>query len=418
MPDSPTPSQEFIFVNRYFDPDLSATSQMLTDLARGLVARGLPVRVVCSRQLYTDAKAFLPPRETISGVRVCRVRTTRFGRTRLFGRAFDYATFYCSAAVALLRFVRSGDVIVAKTDPPMISVIAALVARLKGASLINWHQDVFPEVAAILGVSPMPRWLHSSLQSLRDASLRSARMNVLIGSRMHDYFQGRGIRAAQLCIIENWADADQIKPKPACSSALRARLELKDHFIVCYSGNLGRAHDFDTLLAAAEILRHDSSIAFLIIGGGAKMESLRNAAADLSLSSFRFLPYQDRGELADSLAAADVHIASLLPALEGLILPSKLYGILAAGRPLLFVGDVDGDIASIIDAAACGVSVELNASAELAAAIRMLQSDRASCTLMGKRAYAEFLREHTLDMAIDKWISVLRPMQQRGNITA
>ena len=137
------------------------------------------------------------------------------------------------------------------------------------------------------------------------------------------------------------------------------------------------------------------------------MEPLRRAVKERALSSFRFLPYQERSELADSLAAADAHLASLLPALEGLILPSKLYGILAAGRPLLFVGDTGGDIARTIDAAACGVSVRVNASGELAAAIRMLQSDRDECSRMGERARQAFLSGYTLELAIAKWMSVL-----------
>jgi glycosyltransferase involved in cell wall biosynthesis len=399
---------KFVFVNRYFDPDQSATSQMLTDLARGLAARGYVVHVVCSRQLYTDPYAALPQRQEQSGIVVHRVNTTRFGRAGLMGRALDYASFYCFAGATLLTLVASGDVLVAKTDPPLISILAAIVARAKRAALVNWQQDVFPEIATHLGVNPLPRWLDSLLRKLRDWSLLRARMNVMISNRMLEYFERRGIPRSQLCVIENWADAEAITPKPAGASALRARLGLADRFIVCYSGNLGRAHEFDTFLAAAHELRSESSVVFLMIGGGAKMEPLRRAVADRALGNFCFLPYQPRENLEDTLAAADLHLVSLLPALEGLIMPSKLYGILAAGRPLIFVGDSEGDIARIVAEVQCGITVGVNACADLVASIGRLQSEPDACLAMGARARALFLDRYSVNSALERWIAVLR----------
>ena len=141
-----------VFVNRYFHPDHSATSQMLSDLAFHLAARGWDVEVVTSRQRYDDARRSLPSRETVRGVDVRRVWSTRFGRGFLPGRALDYATFYVSAFFALLRRGGRDTTIVALTDPPLISVVAALAAMLRGATLINWTQDLFPEVAEALGM--------------------------------------------------------------------------------------------------------------------------------------------------------------------------------------------------------------------------------------------------------------------------
>jgi colanic acid biosynthesis glycosyl transferase WcaI len=400
---------KIVFVNRYFDPDQSATSQMLTDLSRGMAVRGINVHVICSRQLYVDPRVRLPPSEIREGVTIHRATTTRFGRARLLGRAFDYASFYVSAGLMLLRHLNSGDVLVAKTDPPLISILAAAIAHVKSAALVNWQQDVFPEIASHLGANPLPRWLDSLLRRYRDASLRAAKMNVLIGNRMLEYFRERGIPVSQLCVIENWADAAAITPIPTETSALRARLGLNGRFIVCYSGNLGRAHEFDTLLAAAEQLRSDPSIVFLVIGDGAKMGLLRQGVAERALDSFRFLPYQPREELSDSLAAADVHLVSLLPALEGLIMPSKLYGILAAGRPLVFIGDRDGDIARVIGRADCGIAVNVNASDDLVAAIRRLQREPDTRMGMGSRARQTLESHYSLDNAVARWIAVIDP---------
>jgi len=160
-----------VFVNRYFYPDHSATSQLLSDLCFFLADKGFQVHVVTSRQLYEDPEAELAEEEEVNGVKVHRVWTSRFGRTHLLLRAVDYLTFYLSAGYKLLSLVSREDVIVAKTDPPLISVVAWLVAKLKGAMLINWLQDLYPEVAMALEVRGMGL-MSGVLCSLRNLSLR------------------------------------------------------------------------------------------------------------------------------------------------------------------------------------------------------------------------------------------------------
>lgn len=413
-------AQRIIFVNRYYDPDQSATSQMLTDLARGLAARGYEVHIVCSRQLYDSPATRLICAETLGGVFVHRVATTRFGRKSLPGRALDYLSFYVTCAFALLTRLKKTDIVVVKTDPPLLSILAAPIAAAKRAALITWQQDVFPEVASQLGANPLPDWLDRVLRRLRDASLRVAAMNVVIGQRMRDYFASRGIPDAKLCVIENWADGAAIVPKPTAASALRARLGLTDHFVVCYSGNLGRAHEFDTLLGAAAALADRAEFTFLIIGGGAKMAALEHGVAARRLDNFRFLPYQPRETLEDSLAAADVHLVSLLPALEGLIVPSKLYGILAAGRPLVFVGDADGDIGRVTTDGQCGRVVAIGDCAGLAATLENMRADARALTDMGLRARTLLTGHYGLARAVERWsdlikaISASLPRAQRG----
>jgi colanic acid biosynthesis glycosyl transferase WcaI len=409
VPDSKSPlrAPAIVFVNRYYDPDQSATSQLLTDLARGLAANGFDVHVVTSRQLYDNAATRLAADEVRCGVHVHRVATTRFGRSRLPGRAMDYASFYVACAAMILKLLRRGDVLIAKTDPPLLSILAAPIARAKRAALINWQQDVFPEVASYLGANPLPGWLDNGLRRVRDSSLRAATMNVSIGGRMRDYFAGRGIPRAKLCVIENWADGHAIQPKPASASALRCRLHLADRFVVCYSGNLGRAHEFDTLLGAAEVLKADPTFIFLMIGDGAKMEALKHAAAARGLDNFRFLPYQSRDTLEDSLAAADVHLVSLLPALEGLIVPSKLYGILAAGRAVLFIGDSDGEVGRVIERARCGRQIAVGDSTTLADVLRNLQAKPEVLARMGAQARQMLCEHYGLQRALDSWIAVI-----------
>jgi colanic acid biosynthesis glycosyl transferase WcaI len=397
-----------VFVNRYFYPDVSATSQMLHDLAGRLASAGHAVVVVCSRQLYDDPTGGLPAREIIDGVQVHRVRTAGFGRGSLPGRALDYLSFYVAAGLLLLSLVRQDDLVVAKTDPPLISVVAGIVARLRGARLVNWLQDIFPEVALRLDAVPLPDAIHGLLGRLRDWSLHRAAVNVVLGSRMRDYVLSRGIPASKVAVIENWADGSVAAPLRPAASVLRRRLGLGDALVVGYSGNLGRAHDVETLLAAAKLLRDEQDVVFLMVGGGNKMQELQRHVPLQGLErNFRFLPYQPRELLADSLAAADVHLVTLLPDLEGLIVPSKFYGILAAGRPAVFVGHADGEISRIIRSHGCGDVVKSGDAVALAQVLRELRDDPASRLEMGRRALELHRRRYTAETACERWSSLI-----------
>lgn len=358
---------------------------MAGDLAFHLAERGVRVTVIASRQRYDDAKARLPARSVERGVTVHRVWSSRFGREFLPGRAVDYATFYASAFFALLRRAERGTTVVALTDPPLISVVAALAARLRGAALVNWTQDLFPEVAEGLGMREM-----GVLRWLRDWSLRRARVNVALGDLMAARIRERG---AAVVVRHNWAGADLHD----------AGRHQDDGFVAAYSGNLGRAHDFETILGAMRMLSDDSSVRFLFIGGGAQLERVRGAAGANAV----FAPYAPREALSESLSAADAHLVTLLPQLEGLIVPSKFYGALAVARPVVFVGAAGGELAAIIRKYACGVVVEQGDAAGLAAALRALASDRAGAEAMGRRGRQAYECEFAADVALKAWDDIL-----------
>jgi colanic acid biosynthesis glycosyl transferase WcaI len=401
-------STRVVFVNRYFHPDQSATSRMLSDLSFRLAERGVGVTVITSRQLYEDPSADLPARETINGVTIYRVSRAARGRSRLLGRALDYASFHAAAGFQLLRVLQRGDVVVAKTDPPLISLVVERAAALRGAVLVNWLQDLFPEVASVLAPGLIPGWLERSLVAARNRSLRRAAMNVVLGEEMHARVMAAGVEGSRVQVIPNWADPNSVVPQPTEASATRQRLGLAGRFVIGYSGNLGRAHEFDTLVGAARLLRADPQFAFLITGGGAKADALREAVRAEGLDSFFFQSYQPPELLSDSLAAADVHFVSLLPALEGLIVPSKVYGILAAGRPTVFVGSPTGDVARMLTTEGCGIAVGVGDCAKLAAELTALRdSPPARLQTMGVKARELALSRYTSDHAVGDWLRFL-----------
>ena len=397
-----------IFINRYFFPDHSATSQMVSDLAFALAEAGRAVSVVTSQQRYDDPNARLPREQTARSVDIHRVPTTQFGRSGLWGRGFDYLSFYRGAYRALRRLVRPGDILVAKTDPPLISIVAMQAARSHGALLVNWLQDLYPEVAVQLGVPLLKGPVSGALSLLRDRSLSTAAANVVLEARMAQRVLGRGVAADTVHIIPNWSDDEAIAPIARHDNFLRRAWGLNDKFVVGYSGNLGRAHEFMTVLHASERLRDDPTIRFLMIGGGHQFDELVRCVKERGLAPlWCFKPYQPREALNQSLCVPDVHWISLRPELEGLIVPSKFYGIAAAGRPVIAITAKDGDIAQLVQQHRCGTVIAPGDAAGLAEALTSLAADPDRAEVMGRRARAMLDARFTRRHACARWSALL-----------
>jgi colanic acid biosynthesis glycosyl transferase WcaI len=396
-----------IFLNRYFYPDHSATSQILSDLAFRMAAAGKEVHVITSKQLYDNPIARLSSEQQIHGVKIHRVATTNFGRSNLIGRATDYFSFYASTWRAMQTLVAKDDILIAKTDPPLISVPAMLAARRRGAKLVNWLQDIYPEVAVQLDVPFVKGPFNKGAAFLRDLSLKSAVANVVVGQIMADRVVARGISPDHVHVIPNWCDDDEIRPLPRNDNPLRREWGLEDKFVFGYSGNLGRAHEFSTVLAAAERLRNDPRIVFLMIGGGHQLDQLAKIVRDRDLDRiFRFFTYQERDLLKYSLCLPDAHWISLKPELEGLIVPSKFLGIAAAGRPIIAITAKDGEIARLVQKFECGLAIEPGQTDALVEALLRLSCDTELTAAMGRRAREMLDANFTRQKAFERWQSV------------
>ena len=387
---------------------------MVSDLAFHLAGSGREVGVIASRGLYDDPNAALPARETRDGVTIHRVVRPRFGRAKLAGRAADYLAMYRGFAAALWRLAAPGDVVVAKTDPPLLSCVAAPIARAKRLVLVNWLQDLYPEVAIALGVTAL-RPAAPLLRAARDASLRASADNVAIGETMARRLIAAGVAAARVSVIPNWSDDDVVRPIARDANPLRAAWGLEDKFVLGYSGNLGRAHEYETLLAAAALLRRETGLVFLFVGGGRLIEDLRRDVERRGLvERFRFRPYQPAETLAQSLSLPDAHWISLRPELEGLIVPSKFYGVAAAGRPVITVSAPDGEIGALVERHDCGVCVPPGDGAGLAAAIHALMRNPERTAAMGANARTTLESRFARERAFALWEAVVAHASSSG----
>lgn len=402
-------------LNRYFFPDHSATSQLATDLAVDLAADGFEVTAITSRQRYDDPLARLALEQVHAQVRIRRVGTTRFGRKNLIGRALDYLSFFLAASFALWREARRGAVVIAMTDPPLLGVPALAIARLRGAHCVNWLQDVFPEVAEGLGVV-RSRALAEIFRCLRNWSLRHSAATVVIGDQM-------GALVAPLCrlppvLIPNWAMEESSEANGTVASdentgsnPLRAAWGLGSAFIVGYSGNMGRAHRLNELIDAASTLRSHPDLRFVLIGDGAQRAGLEVRVQSLGLTNVMFRPYQSREHLRESLSLPDIHIVSLDERLEGLIVPSKFVGVIAMGRPVLWIGAADGEIGSLVRTSGCGVNVLSDDTEALTHILRELLDDHASggvrLQAMERQARALWRERFMRRDALNAWAAVI-----------
>jgi colanic acid biosynthesis glycosyl transferase WcaI len=226
----------------------------------------------------------------------------------------------------------------------------------------------------------------------------------------------RGIPAERVQIVPNWCDDEAVFPVLHEENLLRREWQLDGKFVIAYSGNLGRSHEFDTVLAAAEILRDEPRLIFLFIGAGTKLRELVTRVSERSLDArFRFLPYQDRAVLRHSLGAADMHLVSLKPELEGLIVPSKFYGIAAAGRATIAITAMEGEIARLVRRHECGIVVEPGQGAMLAEILRNLMNDRDRVEAMGQRARAMLEKHFARRRAFARWHDIIEGITTEGS---
>ena len=364
------------FFNRSYWPDTGATGQLLTELAEDLVARhGFDVTVVSG-----PASNGSPSREVRNGVTIVRAAGTQFEPKVFAGRVSNYLSYFGSAILHALRLPKQ-DVVVALTDPPVIG-LAALTAARGRAAFVFYCQDIFPEVGALVQ-NFRSALVDGALERVNRLLVSRADRIVAIGETMAERLrEGKGARADRIRIIHNWADATAIVPSPKQNPFSTAH-GLDAKFVVLHAGNIGLAQNLDMVLDAAARLRDVPDVLFLFIGDGSQRASLEARARERGLDNVRFLPFQPRDQMRWTYASADVCLVSLKAGLSGYIVPSKLYPILAAGRPYIAALEETSEAAAITRRHECGVVTPPGDAGALAAAVRTLAGDRALCERMG-----------------------------------
>lgn len=392
-------------INQYYWPGVEATAHLLTELCEALASEYEVTVVTGVLHGHEDA----PRQEERNGVRILRVPSTSFERSKLIARGLNYVTFLGHALLRTLRG-RKPDVVLCMTDPPMVGDIGLAVARRFRAPLLVISEDVFPEIALELKRLENPIAI-GILRQLVALYLRRADRVVAIGETMRRRLEEKGTPPERLTVIPNWVDTTAITPQPRDNKWSR-RKEVGDGFVVMHSGNVGHAQNLDTLVRSATFLRDLDDLRMLVVGFGARYDELVALAKLLEVDTVRFLPYQPREVLSQSLSSADVHFVGLGRGLSGYVVPSRLYGILSAGRPVIVAADADSETAQVVESVGCGVVIAPGRPELLAAAIRDLRARRDELDEMGARGREYVVREADREVAIGRYRELLAELVQ------
>ncbi|MDD3012153.1 MAG: glycosyltransferase family 4 protein [Candidatus Gastranaerophilales bacterium] len=391
-----------------FYPDIVAAGELLFELAERLVNKhDIDVSVITAQPSFVK-KDKLSSRETINGVKIRRLSIFNFNKNTLVGKFFNSWSFFFKALFVVL-FAPKNDWLLIPTSPPLLPLIGTVAKFLYGQRYIYLMHDVYPEIASRLGYIKDDGFIYKIWNFLNIISLKNADRIVVLSEDMKlkltDW--SKDIDRDRISIIYNWSNEDMVKIIPKEENYFLDKYSLRNKFIVEYSGNFGRIHEFETLLKAAKELKKNEDIVFLFIGDGGKKSEIESFVKKHTLKNVLMLPYQERSEIPFSLGMADIQVLSLKKGYEKLAVPSKFYGILASGKPVIFIGDKNCHIARVIDSNNCGFNIETGNSKVLADAIAYFEKSRDELIKYGFNSRKAFENNYTLGKSIKLYLKCI-----------
>ncbi len=380
-----------LLMNQFFWPDLAPTGQLAADLTQHLTAQGHTVTVICSRAMYAPAGV-----EDLPGVRVIRCAGPRFSRTTPL-RMCSYAAFLLLAPLHAIRIPRP-DVVITLSTPPLLSFVGALLKRIRSIRHVIWEMDLYPELAVELGFlrrgSPFTRIAVRAARFVRNHSDGV----LVLGECMKERLVASGVATAKVQVVENWADGTRVQP---VARTPERRLN------ILYSGNLGIAHDIETVKAAITRLKADERFHFTFVGHGAHTVALRQYCTRENCQNVSILPYQSRDEFSEILSRGDIGLVTQHPRAVGLTVPSKTYSLMAAGRPVLFVGPRQATVGRIVERHACGWQVDCGDVQGFVDRLTVLYDGRDLLRQAGAAAREAFANFYDLPFGVSRIANIL-----------
>jgi glycosyltransferase involved in cell wall biosynthesis len=381
---------QILVINQFFWPDTAATAQLLTDVTRGMDPTVHAVTVLCGMPDYGAVDMDCPP-----GVRITRSAGLAFSRGKT-GRLVSYASFFAVAAVRGVWGPKPA-LVLTLTTPPLISLLGTLLKSLRGSRHFIWEMDLYPDIAVDLNVMKPRSVVTRLIGTVADFSRKRADGIIALGDDMKARLIARGIPEHKIIVAENWADGCEIVPAPFQEGPL----------VVHYSGTFGLAHEEHTITGAMRQLRDDSRFRFVFAGGGARRKRLEKFCRAEGIGMAEFRPYARRSELGRSLAEGHVGLVTQVAETMGAVVPSKTYGIMAAGRPFLYIGPQGATPARILEGHGCGWRVEPGDTAGLVRLLERLEQDRSLVREAGGRARRAFEQFYDKPIGVERILSIL-----------
>lgn len=396
-------------ITQYYPPDYAATGQLIEELVTQLARLGMHIHVFTGQPGYAFQEAAAPAVESSGRISIQRSRTSQIWPRRIRGRALNGLLFCIRAGLHLLKSASRGEILLLTTEPPYLLILGYLAHLCFGTPYVCLLYDLYPDVAVQLNVVPTDHWLVRFWNWLNCLIWKNASQVIVLSSTMKKCITAKCPEIEdKIAVIHSWADPNWIKPIDKVDNWFAHQHNLVDKFTVLYSGNMGRCHDMDTILAAAEQLQHEP-IQFVFIGNGAKQQACIEKVQSLKLENCQFLPYQDKSLLPYSLTACDLSLVSVDRGMEGLVAPSKLYGILAAGRPVAVICPAQSYLCQLVAEANCGEVFDNGNATGLAEFIHRLAANSHLAKALGNSGRCYLKSNFTPEIIARQYLNVLCP---------
>lgn len=392
-------------VSELYHPERTSTGYFLTNIAEAL-AQQFDVNALCSQPTYSARGLVAPRREVRNGVFIRRVRSTRFPKDVLVGRVVNLLTFSLTVFSSAARRLRRGDLVLVVTNPPLLPYMMLLAARLRGARLVLLVHDVYPEVLVATGKARAESALVRLWNRASRRLYRSADRVIVLGRDMRALVAHKIDDHTKIRVIPNWGEVEQVRPSKRAGEFIRARLQLERKFIVQFMGNMGISHAMDALVNAAEALRQDSDVHFLLMGWGARRAWVEQQVTQRTLQNVTVLAPCTEQELCAYLNACDLAIIPFVPGMGGISVPSRIYNVLSAGKPLLALADMDSELARIVREDRVGWIVPAAQPERLSDGIIEAKSQPAVLLEMAARARRAAESKYTLDFVRRSYLAL------------
>lgn len=400
-------------VSELYYPETTSTGYFVTAIAEGL-SREFDVRVLCSRPTYSERGRTVPWSETRAGVRIRRVRSTAFSKDWLPGRIANIITFSIMAALTIWRRSRRGEMILVLTNPPLATLLSAIVIRrkrLKGVLLVH---DVYPEVLHATGHLSVDGAASAAIQRVMRWVFRSYMQIVVLGRDMADLVRRKVGDDRPVVIISNWGDPAEVAPMSRQQNEFAALHGLETFTVAQFSGNLGRTHDVETVIEASRRLAHRDRIRFLFVGYGGKADLV--ATLGEQASNILFAPRQPREMLGPMLACADVTLIAFTRNMLGVSVPSRMYNVMAAAVPIVAMADERSELALVVKEEQCGWVLPVGDVDRLVSLLEFVDTDagRAEAARRGAAGRRAMLRLYTPEAVIGRFGGLFRGIARLG----
>lgn len=375
----------------------------MTKIAEGL-SSNFSVMAICAQPSYSMRGKRAPINELHKGVSIRRYPSTTFNRVKMGLRLLNVFSICFSSFFLAIRSIRSSDLILVVTNPPLLPFIIWFASKLRGAKFVLRIDDVFPDMLNAIGMLGRGGFVYRTLEKLNLYLYQSAGHIVVLGRDMHSLVLKKIGKQHhnRVHIIPNWGEIDQIYPSPRENHPLLTELQIENKFVVQYAGNMGYPHDIESVVEAAKVLSKNPKIHFLFIGSGVKRGWLERQVKKYGLKNVTLLDPRPRSDQNSFLNACDIAVSALVSGMSGVSVPSKMYNIMAAGKPVVAIGDADSELGFIIQEEKVGLIVPAANVTAFVDAVLEAEDNPERLTAMGKRARQlvekEYSKEHVVGL--------------------